>query len=132
MPKILLDPKDRQVQPVGLPPATKGKRWEHVDALGAFEAVVPGKFETGATTRAEKEQGIISIRITDGVRKDIVLAEERIIDKPIDAFIDTEVKDGLGTIGEAGAGAVGGSGGTRGAVDPGGVLAGRTERVVPR
>lgn len=128
MPRILLDPKDRQVQPVGLRAPDKGKRWEHVNALGEFLPIVGDKVETGATTRSEKERGIISISVKDGVRKDITLAEERIIE----TRIDMEVKDESGTVGQDGVGAVGGQGGTRSPVDAGGQLAGRPERVDPR
>lgn len=130
MPKAFLDPKDVQSTPVGLRAPQKGRRWEHVDALGEFLPVIPNKLQTGMTTRLEKERGIISLKYEDGVRKDIVLAEERIIDtKPI----DTEVKDGFGSIGTPGDSVAGdGEGGTRSPMDVGGQLAGRTERVVPR
>lgn len=130
MPRAFLDPKDIQSTPVGLRAPQKGRRWEHVDALGEFLPVVPNKLETGMTTRLEKERGIISLKYEDGVRKDIVLAEERITDtKPI----DTEVKDGFGTIDSPSSGTLGdGDGATRAAVDVGGQLAGRPERVVPR
>ena len=132
MPRTLLDPKDIQTAPAGLGLPPKGGKWQHVDALGEFLPVVPGKLQTGMTTRPEKERGVLSIRIKDGVREELTQLADKIIDeKP--TRIDTEVKDGIGSIGTPGVEpVVGGSGSPRGPVDTGGVTPGRPERVVPR
>ncbi len=132
MPRTLLDPKDIQTAPVGLGLPPKGGKWQHVDALGEFAPVVPNKLQTGMTTRSEKERGVLSIRIKDGVREELTQLADKIIDeKP--TKIDTEVKDGIGSIGTPGVEpAVGGTGSPRGSVDAGGRSAGRTERMVPR
>lgn len=132
MPRRVLDPKDVQRDPVGLRAPREGRTWRHVNALGDFQPIVPGKLETGRTTRDEQMRGIISLRFKDGVMEELVLAEDRIVDvKP--TKIDMEVKDGFGTVGTPGVDVAGpGAGGPRSPVDVGGQPAGRTERLGPR